>query len=362
MISGKDEFFALVEEGRKGNNIGLTIGSPKLELYMDGLLPGTSYLIGGTSGSGKSTFALEAFVFNPLMSFLSGEGVERDPYYILFNLEMTRPQVYAKLVSMYIFRKYGIQLKFKKIFSRGKDCILSDDELNILKECSDFIDILDKRIVCYDGTVTEEIYIKALQKELQRFGHWDNGIFYPNNRNQIVGVLLDHASLIKATSGRSKKDEMDAVSRASVLFRNKTGIISPIFVAQFNRSSGSDERLKQGLQDPTYNDFKDTGALVEDSQVVLAIYSPFKNKQSSWKKYNVKELEQVLVGTFLLKSRFGTSDILVPMGFYGDCSTYAELPKPDEIYDYDKYKTPDWINKEKEHVDTKMNNKMNFTL
>lgn len=53
MISGKEEFYALVNEGREGHNIGLSIGSPKLELYMDGFLPGTSYLIGAASGVGN---------------------------------------------------------------------------------------------------------------------------------------------------------------------------------------------------------------------------------------------------------------------------------------------------------------------
>lgn len=52
MISGKEEFFALVDEGRQGHNIGLPIGFPKLELYTDGYLPGTSYLIGASSGVG----------------------------------------------------------------------------------------------------------------------------------------------------------------------------------------------------------------------------------------------------------------------------------------------------------------------
>lgn len=54
MISGKEEFYRLIEEGRQGNNLGLTIGSPKLETYMDGFLPGTSYLIGAASGVGNS--------------------------------------------------------------------------------------------------------------------------------------------------------------------------------------------------------------------------------------------------------------------------------------------------------------------
>lgn len=52
-MTGKEEFFQLVQEGRKGSNIGLTTGSPKLDLYTDGVLPGTSYLIGAASGVGK---------------------------------------------------------------------------------------------------------------------------------------------------------------------------------------------------------------------------------------------------------------------------------------------------------------------
>ena len=343
MMSGKEEFYALVKEGREGHNIGLSIGSPKLELYMDGFLPGTSYLIGAASGVGKSTYMLWALIYQPLIHFLKGESVERDPYWIMFNLEMTRSQIYAKLVSMYIFDNFGEQLRFKEIFSRGKDCVLSDEGLNLLEQCSAFLDELDKRIYCYEGVLTEEIYIAQVKKELPRFGKFEGATFIPNNPNQVVGVVIDHCSLIKASSGRSKKEEMDAISRDSVIFRNTTKIISPIHVAQFNRSSGSDERLKQSMQDPNQNDFKDSGSLYDDSQIVIALFSPHKYKLSTYRKYNIKILEQSFIAAFLLKSRFGTSDICVPFGFYGDCSHYVELPKPDEIFDYEKYTNPNYL-------------------
>ena len=311
---------------------------------------------------------LWALIYKPLIAFLNGVCVERDPYWIIFNLEMTQPQVYAKLVSMYIFDKYGVQLRFKEMFSRGKDCILTEEKFDLIKECSNFIDILDQRIKCFDGNLTEEIYVKTLSNELRRFGHWDKGIFIANNPKQILGVVVDHMSLVKATLGRTKKDEMDAISRSSVILRNTTKIMSPIHVAQFNRSAGSDERLKQAMQDPTSNDFKDSGSLYEDSQVVLALHSPHKFKLSSYRKYDIKTLEQCFIAVFLLKSRFGTSDIFVPMGFYGDCSHYIEIPKPDEIYDYEKYKDPYWIlNKDNEdHVELEdiqtTNNKYDFVL
>ena len=261
MISGKEEFLNLVREGREGSNIGLTIGSKKLETYMDGFLPGTSYLIGATSGAGKSTYMLWAFIYQPLIQYLKGENTERDPYWIMFNLEMTRSQIYAKLISMYIFDNFGEELKFKEIFSRGKDCILSEERMELIFQCDEFLNELDKRLICYEGILTEEIYTHTVKTALKQFGRWENTTFIPNNINQVVGVVIDHCSLIKASQGRSKKEEMDAISRDSVILRNTTKILSPIHVAQFNRGSGSDERLKQSMQDPNQNDFKDSGSL-----------------------------------------------------------------------------------------------------
>lgn len=364
MISGSEQFYSLVEQGRQGHNIGLSIGSPKLETYMDGFLPGTSYLIGGMSGVSKSTFTLYSFIYQPLIHYLEGEVQERDPYWVLFNLEMTTPQVYAKLVSMYILDTFGVELRFKEIFSRGKDTILSDEHYEILKQCSEFLRVLDQRLMCYDGTLTEEKYIKVLNSILPKFGTWREGIYHPNNPNQILGVLIDHVSLIKASQGRTKKEEMDAVSRASVILRNTTGIVSPIHVSQFNRSANSDERLKQAMQDPGASDFKDSGSLYEDSSVVIALHSPHKFKLSTYRKYNIKELEQIFIGVFLLKSRFGTSDIMVPMAFYGDSSSYKELPKSEEMFDYERYKTPFWnkvaVDTEKDRLSN--NQKSKFIL
>lgn len=51
-MSYKQQFYELIDKGREGKNIGLPLGLPKLEMYADGYLPGTSYLIGAASGAG----------------------------------------------------------------------------------------------------------------------------------------------------------------------------------------------------------------------------------------------------------------------------------------------------------------------
>ena len=356
-LSGLEEFFQLVDEGREGHNIGLSTGSAKLDLYADGYLPGVSFLIGGASGTGKTTFTLYRYVYCPLVSYLRGECQERDPHWKMFSLEMTRSQVYAKLVSMYIFDNYGVELRFKQIFSRGKDCILSDEEYELLTKCKDFIKILDERLSFFEGSLNEATYLKEMNEELEKWGTFEDGRYIPDNPHMILGVVIDHMTLIKASNGRSKKEEIDAISRDSVQIRNNTKIVSPIMISQFNRNSNGQERMKQGLQDPSIEDYKDSGSLVEDSMVVIGLFSPHKYKLSTYKKYNIKTLEQCFIGVFILKSRFGASDMMIPTGFYGDCSHYADLPKPENIYDYEKYTSPNWLlEDEVQQLNAELNN------
>lgn len=341
----KSRLFDLIDQGRKGCNVGLSTGMDKLELYMDSYLPGTSYLVGAQSGVGKSTYTLFTFIYKPLMDWLNTEDEakkSRDPYWIFFNLEMTPEQIQGKLLSMYIYEMYGEQIRFKEMFSRGRETMLSDEHYDLIKQCEKFLDLLDERIKFHDGAFNSDKYKNCLNEDLKAFGTFNNGEFTPNNPNQIIGVIVDHLSLTRASNGRSKKEEMDLVSSYGVQYRNKCGIVSPIMIMQFNRNANGGERIKAHQQEPDYSDFKDSGSVVEDSMVVLALHNPIKFKLTSYRGYDITQLGQNFISVILLKSRFGTSDIVDCLGFYGDCSHYKELPKANEITDYEKYKDPSW--------------------
>lgn len=255
----KSRFYELVAKGREGGNIGLSIGLPKIESYMDPYLPGTSYLIFAKSGCGKSSFLKYALIYKPLMDYLHSDDPSkkrRDPYWIFFNLEETREQIEARLISMFIFETFGEQIRYKEMFSRGRDCMLSDSHYELLKskECQEFLEILDKRIIYHDGTFNAAKYESCLKEDLKLFGVFEDGKYIPNNPDQIVGVIVDHLSLTRASAGKSKKEEMDLVSSQAVQFRNKCVIISPIFIMQCNRDSGNQERLRQNMTELTEND------------------------------------------------------------------------------------------------------------
>ena len=67
----------------------------------------------------------------------------------------------------------------------------------------------------------------------------------------------------------------------------------------------------------------------------------------------------------VLKNRYGESDIEVGTTFYGKCGLWKELPKSDEIYDYEKYLTSDYM-RDKEilpkETDTKENKPLQISI
>ena len=339
-----DSFYELVERGREGKNQALSIGLPKLEEYVEGFSQMTSYLIGARSGVGKTTLLLYSFIYKPLME----KNKDKDVYFIYMNLEMGEEQILAKLLSIYTYETYGVQLSFKQIFSRGKDIILSDEDYKLIKQCRPILEYFKSRILFHSGSLNSDSYRNILNDDLQRFGKFENGNYIPNNPEQIIGVVIDHMNLIHAYKGNSKKEEMDNISKISVYYRNKCKIVSPIHIMQLNRNSFGQERLKLNLQEPDESDFKDSGSVYEDSMVVLLMYDPTKARVGSHNKYDITKLGNCYRSVKCVKNRFGGADIAVGLGFYGAIGVFKELPKAEEIFDYEKYKYPDWCLEEQD--------------
>ena len=73
----------------------------------------------------SSRRALYAYLYKPLMATINNDNFK----VLYFSLEMNRMSLFVKLLSIYIFETFGIQLSFKKILSRERGYILDDDSL-----------------------------------------------------------------------------------------------------------------------------------------------------------------------------------------------------------------------------------------
>ena len=110
---------------------------------------------------------------------------------------------------------------------------------------------------------------------------------------------------------------------------------------QQNRESSSMDRRKAELTEPSMNDSRDSGNVIQDSDIVLALYSPLKDKLTSYRGYKVlgdEGLFDRIKGCVILKNRYGISDKVVVLGFYGEVGKFVELPAPEEIDVY-QYKS-----------------------
>ena len=347
-----------VDRGRLGLNQGISMGLPKLEGVIDGVTKETYTLIISNSGAGKTSFALYAYVYKPLMEHLDDDNFK----VLYFSLEMNELSLYIKLLSIYIFETYGIELSYKEILSKKREYILSDEHYSIVLECMPWVEKISKKLEIYDKAVNAAKVYAILMARLKVLGTFEETetrlVYHQKNPNLIYVVVLDHIGLITPTSG-SLKAEIDKLSSYLVTLREKC-LISPVVIQQANREQGNIERFKQGKSAFTINDAKDTGNTVQDCNVMIAIYNPYRDGLKTYKKYNIEILQSSFRSVMVLKNRYGDCDVEIGCNFFGGINLFHELPKPDEIYDYQRYTNANYLLEGTDEVKEEDNSTSNF--
>lgn len=322
--------------GREGNNWGYSMGLPKLESIIDGVTKNTYTLLFSGTGSGKTSLALYSYIYKPLMEHLDDDNF-RVTYY---SLEMSSELLFAKLLSIYIFETYGIELSTKELLSREKGYTLPEEYYEIVKSCLPWLHKIESKITIYDKALNAEVLYKTLMDELKKRGKFveedTRTIYVPNNENEVHLVVIDHLSLVRKSNGRSLKEEMDLISSYLVRLRNICHI-SPLVIMQANRDSTSMDRRKAGFDNMQISDIKDSGSPAQDAEIIISIFNPFRERLATYRGYDIKLLQSRFRSITVLKNRYGEADVEVGCAFYGKCGLWKELPKSDEIYDYDIY-------------------------
>lgn len=331
-----------IDRGRSGKEQGYSMGLPKLEQIIDGVTKGTYTLIAAESGIGKSSFMLYSYVYKPIMDHLDDNKYKIS----LFSLEMTADKIMAKLLSTYIFEKYNKRLSLKQLLSVQKGFILNDDCYNIVKECIPWMQKVEKLLTIYDKSATANSIYSSLMKELEKDGRFEETdkrkIYIPNNPELVHVVIIDHIARVFTSQGNTLKQEMDLTSKYLYSLKNRCGI-SPIVIQQMNRNIQDMSRRRESMVIPLTSDLKDTNSTIEDAEIVLAIFSPNKAKLTSHRGYDIKELKDKFRSIFVLKSRYGESDVEDPVYYDGKCNIWIEMPASNEIYDYGRFENPRWF-------------------
>lgn len=329
---GVKQFFNVVNKGKYGKNLGISTGIPKLDSIIFGIQKGTLYTIGADSGSGKTSFALDIFIYN-----LIKNAGDRTISILYYSFEMNKESLYAKLLSRYIYDKYGKVLTYKQILSLSE--IISDEDYNLIQECTEWLTKLDSILTIYDKALSPLAIYATCKEWLSGFGQFikidDHREEYISQDDRYKITIWDHMGLLAGQG--SKKEKIDSVADYAVYFRNKCGITG-IFIQQLNRNAKSMDRKLNGYELVGLDDFKDSSGTTDASEVVIALYFPYREKIARCEGYPI---QNVLKKRFrlvqILKNRYGDADINIGCTFHGEIGMFRELPKPEEIADYSKY-------------------------
>lgn len=340
-------FNSLKEEvikGREGKNGGIPMGFNRLNHYV-GIRKSMYYLIGGLTGSGKTSFVDDAFILNPVDWYIAQKGKSNIKLKIIYrSMERSRTYKLAKWVSRKIFLDHGITIPVPKLMGWNKDK-LTDEEFALFSSYEEYITQLESIVTIIDGPenpvgIAKELKEYALENGTVKQVDKYNKVYIPHDENVITLVIVDHIGLLKAIKDYpNKKALIDKMSDELRYARDFYGF-SPVVVSQFNRDISNPIRIKSGDVEPQLEDFADSSQTQNDADVVMALFDPVRYKVADPSGYNTDKLVDN-VGTKyfrsvrVIKNSYGADDVRIGLAFHGEIGMFKELPRKKEITDAD---------------------------
>jgi hypothetical protein len=331
-----------VQAGLDGRNDGIPMGFDRLNRYI-GIRKGMYFLVGGLTGSGKTSFIDDAFVLNPFDWYISQKDPKVKLRIIYRSMERSRTYKMAKWVSRKIFLDHGLIIPVAKLLGWTEK--MDHDEHDLFLMYEDYINEMSNVITIIDGPenavgVAKELKAHALQNgRIEQVDEY-NKRYIPNNQNEVTIVIIDHIGLLKTTKDQStKKEAIDKMSDELRYARDFYGY-TPVAVSQFNRSISNIQRIKNGDVEPQLEDFAESSSTQNDADVVLALFDPMRYKVNDPSGYELPKLVDGYGAKYfrslrLIKNSYGEDDVRIGLGFMGQIGMFKELPKKKDMTDAD---------------------------
>jgi len=334
-----------VQNGMDGRNNGIPMGFNRLNRYI-GIRKSMYTLVGGLTGSGKTSFIDDAYVLNPFDWYISKANKTDIKLRIVYrSMERSGTYKLAKWISRKIFMDEGYIIPVSKMLGWTEKMTKDEHDLFLMYE--EYAEKMKEVITIISGPenpvgIAKELKEHALQNgKIEQVDQY-NKIYIPNNENEITLVVLDHIGLLKTTTAQpTKKQAIDKMSDELRYARDFYGY-SPVVVSQFNRDISSPMRLKNGDVEPQLEDFADSSSTQNDADVVLALFDPMRYKVEDPSGYDLNKLRDEFGAKYfrslrLIKNSYGEDDVRIGLGFLGQIGMFKELPKQRDMIDDDYF-------------------------
>jgi replicative DNA helicase len=344
------------KRGLDGKNLGIPTGFRRLSRYV-GIRRGVYYLIGGYTGSAKTTLIDDVFVLHPSEWFLDNMGgTDIDLKILYFSMERKKEFKIAKWISRFIFLDTANIIPVDDILSWHR--IASEEVGNLVQHKKMKINELLKNVIMlYEDPMTPTEINEVIEKFSEVRGHEEERwitqrdgrkelkkVWIPDNPSEVILIVTDHIGLVKneRIGGRilNDKETLDKFSSNMRKMRDYYNY-SPVVVSQFNRDIANPMRIKNGDVEPMLEDFKGSGDSQEDAEVVMSLFDPMRYKVPDPSGYDLDKLRdedkrKKYRSLKILKNSYGGDDIRVGLAFQPEIGMFKEMPRlaetTEEIY------------------------------
>lgn len=337
-----DQLKQEVQLGLDGRNGGIPMGFDRLNRYI-GIRKSMYFLVGGLTGSGKTSFIDDAFVLNPFDWYISQKDPKLKLRIIYRSMERSRTYKLAKWVGRKIFLDHGVIIPVPKLLGWTEK--MNHDEHDLFLMYEDYMNRMDDIITIIDGPENPVGIAKELKAHALKNGRIEqvdefNKRYFPNNESEITIVVIDHIGLLKTTKDQTtKKQAIDKMSDELRFARDFYGY-TPVVVSQFNRDISNPIRIKNGDVEPQLEDFAESSSTQNDSDIVLALFDPIRYKVADPSGYDLEKLKDEFGAKYfrslrLIKNSYGEDDVRIGLGFMGQIGMFKELPRRRDMKDAD---------------------------
>ena len=235
-MSYAEEIRKTISDGLSGIYAGVPFPLKKLNYSVPGIQKSRIYISAGGTGSGKSKFINEAFMFTLFDDWLaSGKAYTLKIYY--FSLEIPKEQILAALTVRWLYKRHEIITDNTYLLSYNKEfkpdgrilALLDSDEFtNYISAFEECVDIMDTSInhISFDNFVMakarEHGTINYSYKETSdgnKLKMFDS--YIENDPNQKILFIVDHVALVKTVSGQTKKAMLGSIGDTMIKARNR---------------------------------------------------------------------------------------------------------------------------------------------
>jgi DnaB helicase-like protein len=345
------ELKQMIEDGMEGKNSGIPMGFKRLNNHIS-IRKSIYYLVGGYTGSGKTSLVDDAFVLNPIDWWLDVGFKQNDIDFEIIYWSMER-KVEFKLTKWLARKMFldsgGTPISLNKILGwvEKKDR-LTRDEYELFCHYEEYYDRILEKVHIIGGPQNPMGVKKYVDDYALKNGRMEgeayNKVYVPNKPNKVTLIISDHIGLTRKEKRdgiqlSSKKEIIDTYSEDARRFRDLYGF-SPVFVSQFNRDIANPMRIKNGDVEPQLEDFKESGNTQEDADIVMTLFDPMRYKLPDPSGYSLEKLRdgegrKKYRSVKILKNSYGSDDIRIGLAFQPEIGCFKELPKVRDITDDD---------------------------